>query len=147
MARQRKPTKTLEASGAFAHNPDRGRAREQEPQYPSGVPAPPPYLNQAALDEYDRLATLLGHRGVLQQTDWGVLVAYCQHWAGMVACWEAGGFVAPANSAEYRRLAAALGLTPADRSKVPAAPVKQTESKWAKVLAMPSGQSATQTGP
>lgn len=92
-----------------------------------------------AREEYGRLAVLLGSRKVLQETDWGALIAYCQHWGDMVKTWAMGAPVHPSALAEYRRLAANLGLTPADRSKVASLEAAKPENEWAQFL--------TQTAP
>jgi phage terminase small subunit len=46
MARPRKPTAALELSGAFAHNPDRKRARANEPVPIGALGDPPEHLDE-----------------------------------------------------------------------------------------------------
>ena len=46
MARPRKPTAALELAGAFEHNPDRGRARENEPVPNGPMGDPPDYFDE-----------------------------------------------------------------------------------------------------
>lgn len=56
MARPRKPTAALELSGAFAHNPDRGKARENEPVPNGPMGDPPEYFDELHAEQWRTMA-------------------------------------------------------------------------------------------
>jgi hypothetical protein len=51
MSRPRTPTTVLELRGAFKRNPNRKRARQNEPLVTTPLPEPPAYLTTAAWSE------------------------------------------------------------------------------------------------
>jgi hypothetical protein len=59
MARPRKPTAMLELLGAFKRNPNRLKARKNEPLVATPLPEPPKYLTTAATAAW------------LEMKDWG----------------------------------------------------------------------------
>jgi hypothetical protein len=67
MARPRKPTALLEASGAFRHNPQRRRASEPKPEGP--LDPPPDWFNAAQLEEWNCVIKQCP-KGVLTSADW-----------------------------------------------------------------------------
>lgn len=143
MSRPRKPTSTLKKSGAFAKNPQRGRQRENEPTYTTGVPAAPAWMLPDAREEYERIVEVLTEKQVVTTVDWPVLIAYCQLWGELCMTWQSGERTPASSYAALVSLASRLGLTPADRSKVAAVKADKQESEWAKFLITPSGPSDT----
>lgn len=116
MARPRKPTNVLELKGAFNHNPDRGRARENEPEPEAPISDAPGYFNEVQAEAYRELVRK-AHRGVLCDAD-SVAVE-----AGAVLLARLRTSTEEFTAGEFGRLEAILGklgMTPADRSKVSA---------------------------
>lgn len=56
MARPRKPTAALELAGAFERNPDRGKARENEPKPLGKIGKAPPTIDEDATKVWDDMA-------------------------------------------------------------------------------------------
>ena len=116
MARPRKPTSVLQLRGSFKHNPDRGRARENEPQPTAEISAAPAHFDETQAACYDELVRR-AHAGVLCDSD-GVAVE-----VGAVLLARLRTKTDEFTVGEFGRLQAvlgALGMTPADRSKVSA---------------------------
>ncbi|HWR36382.1 MAG TPA: hypothetical protein VN622_10985 [Clostridia bacterium] len=137
MARPRKPTAQLERSGAFKHDPQRARERENEP-VPSGpLGDPPENLKELQVEIWNELSGQAAE-GVLTVCDRMYLEITC----GLMARHRAGELL---KAAEYNLIISCLGkmgMTPADRSKINA-PTKQkqeTESEFQKLAAAARGK-------
>ncbi len=135
MKRGTKPTPTAlrRANG----NPGKRGYNADEPIPPAGMPECPDHLNEAARNEWHRLAPVLHDMGVLAVTDRAALAAYCQAYGRWVEAEERltqtpllirtpSGYVqqSPWLSLANKqmelmgRFMAELGLTPASRSRV-----------------------------
>ena len=101
-------------------------SRRVERGTPSGVQlpplevAPPPpewLLDDAAVEEWNRLASLLVANRMVSDMDLGTLAHLCAVHGQIVACYLAG--ITPKGSlvGVYASMSAAFGLTPATRSK------------------------------
>ena len=115
MGRPRKPTVILEASGAFAKNPDRGRARANEPKPTEPLGDPPKWLKASAIDCWNDLVAAICYP--LTKSD--------AHMLAMTAMLEAKVRDGTAGGAEqnlYTKCLGKFGLSPADRSNVQVAP-------------------------
>jgi phage terminase small subunit len=124
MARNRTPTSILEANGAFDRNPDRGRARENEP-IPSGpLGDPPERLTRVQREVWIELSQEIPD-GVLSVADRKLLEIYCRFeaFARGGDPDESGAAMPPQKlkASEYNLMVSILsrmGMTPADRSKL-----------------------------
>lgn len=76
MARPRKPTALLEASGAFKKHPERRSARGTEPQFVRGAEAPG-HLTGEVLKVWQRIAEALDAAGVMRQVHAAALEGAC----------------------------------------------------------------------
>jgi phage terminase small subunit len=149
MARPRKPTKLLEISGAFKHDPNRRRPNEPQENRPLGDPP-----------ERMPVEALAFWRELVEQVPAGVLTAadrWCVELASRLMCKAASGREVPAilelaktfdlgsdqvkalisretiSSAEWavlRGLLGAMGMNPADRSKLSVA-VEKPKNQFA----------------
>lgn len=111
MGRPRKPTKQLEAAGAFRKNPDRGKARANEPKPSGKLGDPPAWL--------DTLATECWH-GLVSRVPYP-LTNSDEHILALTARLESRVRREIATGAEinqYRACLQQLGMTPASRSNV-----------------------------
>lgn len=112
MARPRKPTKVLEAKGAFKKDPQ--RRRDGEPEVTDPIGAPPESLTALEVKAWHELVTA-APTGVLTSADRipmemaAVLLAEFRV--------DRAEFTA-AKYARLQSLTAAFGMTPADRSKL-----------------------------
>lgn len=116
MPRPRKPTRLHELSGAFAHDPKRKQARANEPQ-PAGDLGPAPKHLAVGEKRIWRELAAMAPAGVLFDSDrWAVEIA-CHLMAKLRS-----GDIKPQESSILLSTLSRLGLTPADRSKIQAAP-------------------------
>jgi len=120
MARPRKPSNVLELNGAFKRNPDRGRARADEPAPTDAIGDPPDWLSPE-VNACWREIVALAHPGTLSQADRLII----EHGAQLLATlrgeqWQ----VHPTLMVRWESFLGKLGLTPADRSKVSVAKPK-----------------------
>lgn len=125
MAQNRTPTNILDLKGAFKKNPDRGRARENEPEVEAFDATPPKHLSVQAKETWKEIVELVPD-GVLGKGDRLVV----EMLANLLADYRAAPSDFPAN--RLTRLSVdlgRLGMTPADRSKV-AVPKKDEESPF-----------------
>lgn len=123
MARPRKPTAILELNGAFDHNPARKRPNEPKQSRPLGDP--PGRLPESAVEYWHELVDMVPP-GVLTRSDrWAVELA-----AVTMSRFAIGDEIAASELNLLRSLLAALGLTPADRSKL-SVPTEKKENKFA----------------
>ena len=115
MGKPRKPTALLEASGAFAKNPARGRARANEPK-PTGALGPPPgWLNKTAVQCWHDLVARVPYP--LTNADDNILAA--------TAYLESKLRRGEANLGEigqYTKCLQQMGMTPSARSNVQVKP-------------------------
>lgn len=89
-----------------------------EPEPPSGVPAPPPWLAGEALGEWARVCEELEPLGYLSRLDRGALVLYCLLWARIAESAQGGEPLKAAEAAQFRAVSASLGLDPCSRAKI-----------------------------
>lgn len=112
MPASRKPTIVHELSGAFRKNPDRGRARSNEPVPKAGIGPAPGHMaddERACWDEIVGIAP----NGVLYDSDrLGVEIT-----AKLLAKYRRDEHL-PAELTALRASLSSLGLWPADRSKI-----------------------------
>ena len=76
--RLRAPSKKLRGT----HGPDRVAPNEIQA---TGTPTPPPWLDKAALEEWDRVTPLLAAANVVAEIDQATLAACCSNFAIPVA--------------------------------------------------------------
>lgn len=76
MARPRKPTAVLEATGAFKKDPQRRRDRKAEPEFTKGAECPK-HLKGTAREAWVRLAEALDEAGVLRRPHAEALAGAC----------------------------------------------------------------------
>lgn len=114
----RLPTESLELSGTLAKNPDRARARADEPRDtpPLDVENEPVCLDPLELVEW-RMLVAQSHRGVLREADANILIIAAKIVTASKYCVGAPDNGLAAMAAKYLGL---LGMTPVDRSKVSA---------------------------
>jgi phage terminase small subunit len=112
MARPRKPTAVLELSGAFKKNPQRKRAGEPKESRPLGDP--PDRLPKRAIPFWHEIVGMTAI-GVLKVSDrWCVELAACL----MAKAIKTHEGLSAAELHTLRSLLSAMGMTPADRSKM-----------------------------
>jgi len=116
MPRPRTPTNVLDLKGAFKHNPDRGRARADEPVPVGELVDPPAEMPQEVVARWREIVRL-AHKGVLCEVDALIVeqTAYLLH----LLRTEKWNVPAPIMG-RYEACLGKLGMTPADRSKVSA---------------------------
>lgn len=115
MPKPRTPTNVLALKGAFAHNPDRGRARAAEPEPVGEIGDPPDHLDELARDAWRELVKH-AHAGVLCAADRPFMEYAAKVWAQIKASPE----VDPKLGIRFESIIGRLGMSPADRSKVSA---------------------------
>ncbi|MFI6609292.1 phage terminase small subunit P27 family [Streptomyces sp. NPDC050507] len=133
VGRPPKPTAVKRLEG----NPGGRPLNESEPRPPAGVPDPPEWLSETALEEWRRLVPLLVKMRVLTMADRNALAAYCESYSQFVAATLAvrdGGVLVDSyrggvakNPAvqvardaleQMNRWGAKFGLSPADRARL-----------------------------
>lgn len=131
-----KPTSLKLLSGT---RPD--RINQNEPEAPEGIPGPPEHLKGMALDQWHRIAPMLGRMRVLTPADAEALALYCTHFErwqeaeaairdiGLLVETPAGGAkispyysIASQAMRECSKLLVEFGCTPSARSRVDATP-------------------------
>ena len=139
MPQPRVPTSKLEARGAFLKHPERRRARKNEPQPTGELGDPPKGLDREEKVAWLYVASLLAP-GVAVNRD---RIAMEEIARLLVSCRRKR-----ATSAERNLLRGYLrdfGMTPADSSRVAAAPADLANAKrdeWAEFLNNSDGKSA-----
>src|SRR6185369_8162282 len=119
MPQPRKPTAVLEQTGAFARNPKRKKARENEPQPTGPLGEPPEGLDGQEQKAWRYLASLIPP-GVARNSD---RVAMEEMSRLYVACQSNRATLGERQLLQkYQTM---FGMTPADRSRVKADPEKQ----------------------
>ncbi len=133
--RRPKPTRIKEIEG----NPGKRPLNRQEPQPEAEIPECPEHLDDAAREEWNRIAPQLLALGVLARIDRAALAAYCTHWSrwveaetqlrkfGTVIKTAKGypiqnPYLGIANTAvdQMRKFLTEFGMTPSSRSRVSA---------------------------
>jgi len=112
MAAHRKPTAVHELTGAFKKNPDRGRARSNEPVPKAGIGQAPSHMSDHARGCWDEIVGIVPN-GVLYDSD-RIIVEIA---ANLLSEYRTAGLKTSELTA-LRASLASLGLTPADRSKI-----------------------------
>lgn len=116
--RPRKPTKLLELSGAFKHDPARALDRAEEPQ-PDGPIGDPPRLMSARAKKIWIEYVPVAPPGVLFTSDRNAFEQFCELYARA----RSKRFLV--DNKELMRLEAMyarFGMTPADRTRIKVAP-------------------------
>jgi hypothetical protein len=112
MPASRKPTVVHQISGAFKKNPDRGRSRSNEPVPKAGIGPAPAHLSEQEQACWDEIVNIAPN-GVLYDSDRLAL----EITAKLLAKFRRDEHMPPELTA-LRASLSALGMTPADRSKV-----------------------------
>jgi hypothetical protein len=112
MPAQRKPTNLHEISGAFKKNPDRGRARKNEPVPKAGIGPAPSHMTDQERACWDEIVSIVPN-GVLYDSDRLAV----EITAKLLAKYRRDEHSTPELTA-LRASLSSLGLTPADRSKI-----------------------------
>src|SRR5215471_1512206 len=114
MGRRRLPTAILEARGSFLHDPQRRRARANEPKPSGPLGDPPTHLKADQKALWHELAGLLP-RGVAGNSDRIVMELLCV----LMAKFRRGKAI-PGEQKQIESLLGRFGMTAADRSRVTA---------------------------
>lgn len=126
MARPRTPTNVLALRGAFDKNPDRGRARANEPAPTKPLGLPPKHLTDEQKAVWRELAKRLPE-GVAFDSDRHAFemlaVLFAEFRASQLR-------MPPPQMRQIENLLGRFGLTPADRSKVKAIVGKKQADPW-----------------
>lgn len=129
MPQPRKPSKILEMTGAFDKNPDRGRARVNEPVPTGELGGPPKHLDDKAKKIWKELSKILP-RGVAADCDrlsFELIVTLMSRFRD--------GSIRGFELTVMNSLLSRFGLTPADRSRVSATPPKHDDhDEWSDLL-------------
>ena len=127
MARPRTPTNVLQLRGAFKKDPQRARARQNEPEPKAGIGSAPDWMAADAKAAWDYLVSI-ALPGVLGDSD----RAYLEVAAELLALKRRVGLenIKAAKLGLLDRMLSKLGLNPADRSRVtiggkPSAPAQR----------------------
>lgn len=113
MAKPRTPTNVLALKGSFAKNPDRGRARENEPEVVPGIGEPPNDMDPNVRACWVELVMLCAP-GVLSVTD----RPFMEYAARVFWMIKQPGPVDLKAGVRFEAIIGKLGMSPADRSKV-----------------------------
>src|ERR1017187_3686782 len=122
----RKPTRLLELSGAYRHNPQRRRPPEPQPTAPLG-PAPE-HLSPEAAACWAELEAMIPPGVVFASDRWAMELS-----ATSMADTRSGT-ISNARYAGLLRLMAALGLSPVDRSRL-SVPPEKPQGKFGRMAA------------
>jgi hypothetical protein len=132
MAANRKPTKQLEDSGAFEHDPQRRRAREHEPVPDGPLGDPPEYFSEAQRGIWQELAEQVPH-GVLTVAD-RILVEITAKLIARMR--DPEDQLKASETNQIISCLSRMGLTPADRSRVAVPkPAEETPDPFAELAA------------
>ena len=142
MPARRKTTALLEINGAFARNPSRGRAREDEP-IPEGPLGDPPAEWREGAKTNNRFVELLkAWQELVEQASFGVLTSADRDVVEL-ACYlkykirrAAAGYgkATSGDFAQLRGILGQVGLIPSERSRVSGGKKsKQAANEWAQL--------------
>jgi len=130
MGRPRKPTPILIANGSAKHDPQRVRARANEPKITGAIGAPPDYLEAHAREKWLEITADADYSPVLNSGHREALEHYCTLY-GRFREDVAGTRVMTASERQtFHSLAMQLGRTPAAQSKVAAPPKPKPRTVW-----------------
>lgn len=130
MPRPRKPTATLELTGAFKKNPQRAAARKGEPKPSGPLGAPPDYLSETERACWNELSEL-SPAGVLTNADRPLVELGSRLWAKIREDGIGGKYgVTVGEIAQYKDCLIRMGLTPVDRSKINLAPNEEQKNEF-----------------
>lgn len=137
MPRPRKPTKIHELNGWPSHSSGEKRKKQNEPQPDLDFGPRPPYLDDLAASEWDRVIEHVRNLKMFTVLDRSVMEAYCVAYArwreaeelvikngGLVIKYKGKWMTNPAFTAAHkcmdqmRRIAAEFGFTPVSRSRL-----------------------------
>lgn len=129
--RPRKPTKLLELSGAFKHNPDRALDRAEEPRPLGEVGDPPDTLSAGGKKCWVEIVSLLPF-GVAFDSDRVALEQYAETLAFCrMKKWRYDKGVDSKVLVRMEAMYARFGMTPADRSRIKVkAPEKKNDTPF-----------------
>jgi P27 family predicted phage terminase small subunit len=136
------PTRVLQMRGTFRK--DRHGDPNTEPEFEliTQMPAPPGFLDDVAVMEWNRVGPELVEKQLLTVADLAAFTLYCLNVARVVAAermilkdglttWSQGGMkahpavlIARQSGAEVRKFAQEFGLTPSARTRVKAPPAE-----------------------
>lgn len=126
--RPRKPTQVLELSGAFKKDPQRKRARANEPQPLGSLPPYPGSMEGGTQEDAYNLIVATAPPGVLTDAD---LITVLELSRILCLSWR------DACTASERHLLLAtlgkLGMNPSDRTRLQVAPEKKPKNRWSDV--------------
>lgn len=107
-------------------NPGKRPLPANEPRPASGA-ARPDWLQPAAREEWDKLATELARLGLLSVLDANALAGYCVLLSQVRKAHEAGKPVGEKTLRALDALGSAFGLSPASRARLGAAPAREED--------------------
>ena len=125
MAQPRKPSAILERNGAFAKNPDRARARANEPKDMIPLGPPSDTLTEEETETWHELVQE-APAGVVTEADRRIMEVLT-----VLAIRLRKRELDVAGMTQFVKFLGLLGMTPADRSRVTATPQK-AENKFSK---------------
>lgn len=128
MPAHRIPTATLERRGSFKKDPQRGRARKNEPRINGPIGPPPARLTQKQQECWYEIVNDAAE-GVLARSDRFIVEIAAYLLAMLRGRGNPPAFVVP----QLRACLASMGMTPGDRSRVNADPAKPDASPWDEV--------------
>jgi phage terminase small subunit len=129
MPQPRKPSNVLKMSGAFDKNPDRGRARANEPVPAGELGGPPKHLSPAAKKIWLELAKQLpaGVAADCDRLSFELIVTLMSRFRD--------GSIRGFELTAMNSLLSRFGLTPADRSRISVTPAKPSDhDEWSDLL-------------
>lgn len=130
--RNRTPGKIHEMRGT-----DRARVKKRgEIVLDSGRPNPPTWLLKEAKAEWRRLMKVSRYAAAIEKPDRAMLAIFCQLWARFVESETGPPSIKEFGGRQLQTLisvGAKLGLSPTDRTKIPAAPAKPADDPWARL--------------
>jgi phage terminase small subunit len=117
VGRKKRPLALVRAEG----NPGKRKLpKEDEEIKPvAGIPEPPGWFDDVALEEWNRVAVQLLNLGLLTHMDRASLVCYCEAWSGLTkAKTEDNDTLALKYSNEIKRWCVEFGMTPSARARM-----------------------------
>lgn len=108
------PTNTKKLRG----NPGKRKLNTQEPVFEVAIPEPPPNLDAAALEEWNRIALDMANSQTISRVDRAILAIYCQVWSEWQNSTGKTAIEMRYLRKEMQSYAAELGITPSSRSRV-----------------------------
>ena len=128
MSRSRKPSAVLEMNGSFNHNPDRRKKRANEPKPEGTIGNPPEHLSTQAADIWHEICGDVTWLTCSDRVNLEVLCILMERLRTDLQAFRGQDFMT------LLGLLRALGMTPADRSKVQALPKMRDKDAWAELI-------------